>query len=148
MIDLRVVRVRRVDTISDPRITDLILRAAAAVEYPGTTPAELYAEFVGAVTADSFGLFVGFDDGDPRALAVAILPVSCVMIAPQAVLVYSESRPELKRMIEWRLKAWLLENGHNTLLGHNFWRDDSVFIRGFRSFGRGKRVASLIEFTF
>jgi len=146
-IALRVVRVRRTDTIAG--IKSLILRAIAAVEFPGTTPEELYAEFAGAVTADAFGLFVGFDAGEPAGLAIAILPMSYVMIAPQAILVYSESRrPELARMIGWRLKAWLLENGYSRLIGHNFYRNDDVYIRGFRHFGLGRRIASLIEFSF
>src|SRR5262252_3987046 len=130
----RVIRVRRFETITRPQIKSLILRAVAAVEYPGTTPEDLYAEFVGAVAADTFGLFVGIAGNEPRAVVAAILPISAVMIAPQAILAYSESRPELTRMVALRLKAWLLEHGYHRMLAHNFYRKDGVFIRGFRHF--------------
>lgn len=147
-IDVRVVRVRRPETIADPRVATLIGRAILGVDYPGTTPEALYAEWAGQVHLDTLGLFIGFEENNPRAIAVIILPSSHAMIAPQALLVYSEGKPELARRIGKRVRVWLMENGFNKLLGVNLYRDDEVFMRGFRHIGRAKRLGSLLEFTF
>jgi|SRR5215469_1215805 len=146
--DRRVIRVRSAETIAHPKLKALILRAIAAVEYPGTTPQELYAEMAGAVGADHFGLFAGIKGREPLAVAAAVLPTTPVQIAAQGILVYSEGPPELMRMIAGRAKAWLLEHGQGKLLAHNFYRDDAVFARAFRHFGQARRIATLFEVTF
>jgi hypothetical protein len=140
-----VLRVRSQSTIYQADVRALILRAVEATRYPGTVPLRFYEELCVRISEPGLGVFVSYDDG-PRAIVVAMLPGSALMMAPQVPLVYSDGKPSLLRALSSRLRGWLLENGYDRALGINLYREDEVFMRGFAHFGRPGRVGSLIEF--
>jgi hypothetical protein len=143
---LSVTRVREPGTILRHDIAGLVKRAVVETHYPGTSPGAFYHELAARVGEDKLGIFVGFEDGFPRALAVAVLPTSCMMMAPQVPVVYSAGRPDLIRRVGERLKSWIMTAGYDTFMGVNLWRDDKVFVRGFRHVGEGEVIGSLVSF--
>lgn len=109
----------------------------------------LYEELRLRVAEDKLGIFIGMEDSYlPSALAVAMLPSSSMMMAPQIVLVYSEGPPALIKKVAHRLRKWITDAGYDRAIGINLWREDLVFMRGFKHFGTPARLGSLIEFRF
>jgi hypothetical protein len=140
-----ILRVRSQDTIERADVRGLVLRAVEETRYPGTDPLRFYDELHVRISEPGLGVFVGFDEG-PRAIIVAMLPASALMMAPQVPLVCNEGTPSLFRAVSSRLRSWLLENGYDRALGINLYREDAVFMRGFTHFGKPSRKGSLIEF--
>ncbi len=144
--DFRVIRVRRPATIRNIQIRGLLELAIAKTNYPGTSPDLLYEEIANNITSNHLGVFIGLDAGTPVAVAVAMLPASRAMMAPQAFLVYNGGRKELARMVGKRLKDWIKGAGYTRMLAINLYRDERVFRRGFGHFGPSRVLGQLIEF--
>jgi len=140
-----ILRVRSQSTIYQADVRALILRAVEATRYPGTIPSRFYDELRVRIGETGLGVFVGFDGG-PRAIVVAMLPGSSLMMAPQVPLVYNEGTPSLFRAVASRLRSWLIESGYDRALGINLYRKDALFMRGFAHFGKPSYKGSLIEF--
>lgn len=143
-----VLRVRSLLTLRRPDVRSLIVSAVTETAYPGTTPERFYAELASRIIKEALGVFVGFDEDEAKALAVALLPTSAMMIAPQVCLVYSRGKPALIRAVAERLKAWIMASGYDRVMGLNLYRDDTVFMRGFRYIGQPRRLGSVIELRF
>ena len=126
----------------------LIARAIEAMQYPGTKPALVFRELVARAVDPSLGVFVGIEDGEARALCIAMLPTSQLMMAAQVVVAYNDGDPKLSREVGTVLKAWLMEHGARSFLCLNLLHDDDVFRRTFSHVGKGRAVASLLEFRF
>jgi hypothetical protein len=147
-IDAKVVRVRRAETIAHPEIRRLILAAVEAVRYPGSAPEAIYDELRGNVASDLLGLFVGFQDGAPKALAGAVLPSSAVAFAPQVFIVYSVGKPDLMRAVGERVKAWIMAAGYGSVTGVGLRHSARAWMRGLGFLGETKELGSVIECRF
>jgi hypothetical protein len=143
---IRCVRARTYRTITDPVVRALIIRAVEATRYPGTSPEVLYAELKNRGAEEALGIFIGYDDLEPKALAVAMLPTSAFMMAPQVPLIYNGGPPALAKAVSMRLRRWLTDAGFKTVIGANLYRSNQVFMRGLSHFGKPKPLGSLIEF--
>jgi hypothetical protein len=133
-----------------PEVKDLVWRAVEATKYPGTDAVSFYRELTVRIAERGLGCFVGYEGDRPATLAIALLPTSRMMMAPQIVLVYSGGA-ELTRKVGVRLREWLLEEGHKEALACNLAfldRPDRVFMRVFRHFGKPEFAGSLIRFKF
>ena len=120
------------------------MRAVVATRYPGTTAQAFYDEVAAGIGGHMLGVFVGFDDGAPRALAIVQLPWSTMMFGPVANLVYSEVRA-LSVMIGERVREWVRKNGHDRVYGMNIRHGDDVFCRAFRHVGKPSVIGSVVE---
>jgi hypothetical protein len=145
---ISVLRVRSRRTTEQFWFRNLIGEAITATRYPGTTRGKFYNELRQRVAENALGMFVGFEDEAPKAIAVAMLPTSCMMLAPQVALVYSRGRPPLIRAMGTRLRAWIMAAGYDRVIGTNLYRNDDVFMRGFAHIGEPRRLGSLIEWRF
>ena len=151
-VDIRVIRIRRPETIADLRVKLLIKGAVNATHYPGTTPQRFYEEIAANIAGDLLGVFVGFDncglrrvtDMMPRAVAVVSLPNSATMWAPVVNLAYSERR-ELSVLIGARVREWVKLHGYDRILGMNLYCDDEAFCRTFRHVGEPLVIGSVVE---
>jgi hypothetical protein len=130
--------------IAQPAFRNFALRAIAASNFPGSTPEELYDEIAANIAAPNLAVFLGIEDKRPRALFAGILPSSRAMIAPQAVLWYSE-RPALSRLIAERVWGWLGKAGHDRFIGMNLNYKDGPFLRALRRYGTPKVIGSIVE---
>lgn len=154
---MTITRVRTLATFSRPDIKDLVWSACAAVRYPGTDAGSIYKELSLRIAENELGLFVGIEDA-PLALCVAILPTSCLMMAPQIPLLYNRGSRALIRALAVRVREWIVEHGHTHAIGANMYqpqegtrignRPDAAFCRGFRHFGDPEHAGSLIRFRF
>ena len=152
VVDVRVIRIRRPETIADLRIKLLIKAAVTATHYPGTTPQRFYEEIVENIAGDTLGVFVGFKGwqciagqvSKPRAVAIVNLPISATMWAPVARLAYSEDR-ELSELIGARVREWVKQHSFDRIWGMNLYHDDEAFCRVFRHVGEAVVVGSLVE---
>jgi hypothetical protein len=126
----------------------LLHRAVTRTEYPGTTPAALFRECVTRISDPTFGLFLGMEGGEARGIAIALLPSSALMMAPQVCLAYSEGSPRLAREVAVAVCEWFKAAGYDRCLGLNLWRDDDVFMRAFRHAGSPRVFGSMVEFRF
>ena len=151
-VDVRVIRIRRPETIADLRIKLLIKGAVNATRYPGTTPQRFYEEIAENIAGDLLGVFVGFSGwrciegqvSKPRAVAVVSLPNSQTVWAPVVNLAYSEER-ELSVRIGARIREWVRGAGYDRILGMNLYHDDEAFCRTFRHVGEPHVVGSVVE---
>ena len=143
----RVIRVRTAETFFAAESVAFFERAIRRARYPGTRADELIGELGARISEDRVGVFVGLEGEVPRAVVVIYLPSSAAMIAPQAILAYSEHRP-LMRLIGARARDWLMASGYRRLLGMNLHHPDRVWLRAFRHFARGRVIGSLCLFEF
>jgi hypothetical protein len=138
-------RVRRPETIAQPRLRALLMRAVEAVRYPGTTPRAFYDEIAAGITGDRLGVFVGVDEHKgAEAVAVVMLPQNQAMMTAQMTLVYSESRL-LSRMLGDRVREFVRRAGYDRIIGVNLLHDDETYCRAFRHVGETSVIGSLIE---
>lgn len=128
-------------------VKELICRAVEKNKIPGTTPLEFYGELKQNLGRRALGLFVAYENGRPLAVAVAWLPVTQSMMAPQLNLVYSELRT-LTRPLFKRVKSWIMEAGYDRMICINRLHTDAVVCRRFRPIGEAKVIASLVEVQF
>ncbi len=140
--DHRVIRVTR-KLADQPLFRTFAERAIALAQYPGK-PSELCTEIIDNIAAPNLAVFLGVEDKRPRALFVGMLPASCAMMAPQALLVYSR-KPELSRMIGKAGKVWLEQAGYDRIIGMNLNHKDEPFLRTFRHVGKPRVLGSLVE---
>jgi hypothetical protein len=142
-----VVRVRTFPTIRRPDIRELVLRAVAATRYPGADSRKLYDELRDRIADLRLGVFVGFE-GEPKALVVALLPDSQLMMYPQIPIVYSEGRPMLIRHVAIRLKEWIMAAGYDRMLSVSFNHSAAAWSRAFRHLGEFRSLGEMIECKF
>jgi hypothetical protein len=124
----------------------LLKRAFRAVGFPDTNPVELAAFLRSNIGRSDWGVFVGSEGGDPKAVALAMLPSTPLMLKPQIVLAYNEGSRAVARMIGVRVRAWILDNGYTDALGINLHHKARSFARVFAHFGEPSRVAELVRF--
>jgi hypothetical protein len=141
--DRRVVRVSA-RIVAQLPFRRFALRAIAATNFPGATPEELYDEIAAHIDAPNLAVFLGLEGKQPRALFIGMLPSSRAMMAPQAVLVYSE-RPALSRLVGERVRKWLRAAGHDRIIGMNLNHKDAPFLRAFRHCGAPRVIGSVVE---
>lgn len=147
--ELRVLRVRTLQTLSSPQLKDLVRRAVPAA-LPCVDARVFYRELGARIGEPGLGVFVGYQGDHAKAFGVALLPQSCMMMAPQVALVYSDGMPAIGRRLGARMREWLLEGGYKEALTCNMIarRSDRAFMVGLRHFGEPERVGSLIRFRF
>lgn len=145
---IRILRVRKRETLIRPEIVGLIQRAVTATKYPGLTWPVLAAELARLIDQPNIGFYIAQQDDAPKALVLVILPTSALMIAPQVVLVYSEGRPALVKALGRAMKKWLQDEGHDRVMGVTLWREDGAFERRFRYLGKPRRIGTLMDFQF
>jgi hypothetical protein len=136
-----------------PEIRDLIKRAIEKIEYPGTTPYDLYGELVRRAPDDDIGIFIGYEEFDdrttrPMAVVVIVLPTSQAMIAPQGIILYSEGEPALIRSMGARIRSWLGGAGYDRVLGLNLRHSDAAFCRLLGHVGKPEVLGSVVAFRF
>lgn len=159
----RIARVRTHATIAWPEIEALVERAAEACGY--LIPGYIYRELVERVGEDGLGIFVGFEGKPaevanpdktrmsgfatkPKALVVAILPASPLMMAPQMPLCYSDGSAMLIRHVGRRMKEWIMAAGYDRMLSVSLNHSAAAWERGFREIGEMTVLGELIECRF
>ena len=142
---MKVARVRNITSLFREDVRNLIFRGIEKVEL-SFDPVAMFADLTNAIGRPDLGLFVGSEAHRARAVAIALLPATQAMMAPQVLLAYNQGPPELARAVGRRLREWIIASGYDRFLCLNPHRADPVFIRGFRHMGPGRRVASLMEF--
>jgi hypothetical protein len=102
----------------------------------------------GNVASDLLGLFVGFQDGTPKALAGVVLPSSAVAFAPQVFIVYSVGGPALIRAVGERVRTWIMDAGYCSVTGVGLRHRARAWLRGLAFLGETKELGSVIECRF
>jgi hypothetical protein len=139
--------------VAKPAVIGLLKRAFRAVGFPDASPAELMPFLRSNIGRSDWGLFVGFEPfdqrsgGDPKAVALAMLPSTPLMLKPQIVLAYNEGSKALARMIGVRVRAWILEAGYADALAINLHHKARSFARVFRHFGEPSSFAEVVRFS-
>jgi hypothetical protein len=124
----------------------LLKRAVIGVNYPRATPLEIARYVRENIGRSEWGVFVGFESGDPKAIVIAILPCP-FMIAPQIPLAYNEGSRALFRTLGARLRQWIVDNGYEDALGINLHHSEAAFRRVFAHFGASQRFGEVIRFN-
>ena len=140
-------RVRTKQTLCTPDIAGLVMRGARACGYP--VPAQILAELCRCPEAAHRAVFVGFDAGEPKAVAVGELPTSALQLAAFVAVAYSQgaSHP-LVVEIGRCLRTWFERGGYDHAWGLNLRHTDRAFMRGCGHFGRASRAGGVIRFDF
>jgi hypothetical protein len=145
---IRVARVRTFDTITEPGVRALVLRAVEAV-LPRLPPRESCREIVQRISQDSLGVFVGWWGDEPKTLLIAEVPTSCFQLAPMVLLSYSEARErELVVATAGRAREWLIACGFKYADVQNLRHTDRSMCRGCAHFGTPERIGGVIRFTW
>ena len=144
----RIIRVRTRHTLRQSAIREFICQAIETVEYPGTTAEEFYDEIWRRVADNDVGVFLGLEGEVPKALAIALLPISATMMAPQVAIVYNAGPPSLIRAVGKRVKDWIVAGGYDRVMGMNLRHDAGAFARGFSYMGRPKMIGAVVEWRF
>lgn len=145
---IRIIRVRKRETIIDPQFVELFKRAVERSRYPIPWPL-MFADLARRIDHDGLGVFLAHEKGAPRGLVIAILPDSPLMMAPQVPLVYSESKqPALVRALYRAVTKWLKESGYHSMLSLALRHPPKAWARRFRNLGEFRVVAPLVEVRF
>jgi hypothetical protein len=141
------VRVRRRETITHPAVRDLLLRAATAMRYRGTTSELLYAEIAHNIAVHALGVFLGIEEHQPRCVFLVVKPTTQLCNFATVFLAYNEGKPSLAALVGTRAREWLKRAGCATAWALNLEHKDAVFMRTFSRYGGEARViGSLVEF--
>jgi len=105
-------------------------------------------ELIDNVSGHDYGIFVGFAEHDPKAIAVTQLPCSAFHLAPMMVFAYNEGDRSFVREIGSRTRQWLVELGHAEVLTMNLRHSDRSLLRSFRHFGEPEATGLLVRFRF
>jgi hypothetical protein len=108
------------------------------------------------IGADDLGCFVGFLDGVPQGIALAVLPTTPFMLRPQVLLAYVRRSPDrnVAKAIGKRMRAWLEEKGYRTALAMRRGSDAQVnpanlaFMRVTRHFGQPTVWGAVLAYEF
>jgi hypothetical protein len=146
VFEKKVVRVRTLRTVREPRLSELIERAAERISYGGPTPKAFRLYLWGNIGRSDLGVFVGYEGSKPCGLVVCQLPVNCLMICPQLIIGYNEGSRELHKLATERIQHWLKENGWNCALAVNRRREHQVFARAFADFGKASVYGTIVRF--
>lgn len=122
----------------------LLLRAIEATQAPTVNAQAYYDEIAAHIASPARGVFVGFDEHDPKAVAVVILPTSPMMMGPQVPLAYSESRA-LSTAVGVRVRDWLHQAGFDRFFCVNFKHDDKAYARVFGHVGEFRAAGTFFE---
>jgi hypothetical protein len=139
--------VRKPETVRDPLLQSLLLRAIRTIGFPGVSVEGFAAWLTAHVSAPDVGLFVGYTKDAPQGVVFVLLPSTPFMHAPQLILGFNEGPAELHRLASIRIRQWLQDNGHSGALAITR-RDGRAFRRCFKDFGRPSPYASVVKFDF
>jgi hypothetical protein len=79
------------------------------------------------------GIYVGFEEHKPRAIAVGLLPTSASCLAATVALAYNEKAHKgLVVCVSKHLRVWFTECGYTYALAMNLGHTDRSFISGWR----------------
>jgi hypothetical protein len=147
VVEHRVTRVRTVETISRPDISELILCGARECGF--LKPTKILAELTRDVASDSQGLFIGSENDTPKVVSVGFLPLNAFYLAATVGMAYSERAPRhLVVAVGARLREWLRSCGHDHAMVLNLFHTDRSYVRGLAHFGRGSRIGGIVRFDF
>lgn len=125
---------------------ELVERAAALL--PRLSPQQFYEEVVRRISEHALGVFVGYQDGQPKTLLIAELPTSAFQLAPVVVLAYHQGAERaLVIATARRLREWLISFGFKNADVLNLRHTDRSMCRGCAHFGTPERIGSVIRFT-
>lgn len=124
-------------------------RALASGVWLSGPLARIKADLEIALSDPHFIILAGRAKGEPKALAIGVLPASTLMPFPQVPLFYSEGPRRLTRALAEAVLYHFRENGHKRLRTINrSGAPDEVWARALVPGAKMRQLGSYVEFDY
>jgi hypothetical protein len=141
----RVIRARESSTVKEA--IPLISRGAFCIGVKEARGIEAAYWLLYRASMSDLGIFLGYEYGYPKTVAVAMLPSNMFMEHPQIAMVYNEGDPRLFVEVAARMRKWLQEEGYNCALAMRR-RNPAAFRRATKHFGEPRDYGTMLLYEF